>query len=181
MANFESIKGNRDMIDNEITHETLYNIIIETINNICCKKIADKNSIFEYINKELHNPNITSSLIDTRLSTLTIDGKPEIKYPLGKVSYWVKGNKVLESCKSKTPTSSPSLLSPLNYETQIVESNKDTVRDTCCSLEEKVNLLNIEIIAMKLFIEEQILIIRQSKKYSNLQKYHATATLKLPD
>ena len=67
--------------------------------------------------------------IDTRLSTLTIDGKLEIKYPLGKASYWVKGNKVLESCKSKTPTSSPSLLSPLNHETPIIESNKDTVRE----------------------------------------------------
>ena len=145
------------------------------------KKRPDENSIFEYINKELHNLNITSTIIDTRLSTLTIDGKLEIKYPLGKASYWVKGNKVLESCKSKTPTSSPSLLSPLNYETPIIESNKDTVRDTCCSLAEKVNLLNIEIIAMKLFIEEQMLIIRQSRKYSALQKYHATTTLKLPD
>ena len=67
MANSESIKGNRDMIDNEITHETLYNIIIETINNICCKKIADKNSIFEYINKELHNPNILQDLVKTVL------------------------------------------------------------------------------------------------------------------
>ena len=38
MAISESIKGNRDMIDNEITHETLYNIIIEAINNIRCEK-----------------------------------------------------------------------------------------------------------------------------------------------
>ena len=99
------------------------------------------NSIFEYLNKELHNPNITSTLIDTRLSTLTIDGKLEIKYPLGKASYGLKAiNKALESCKSKTPTSSPSLSSPLNYETPMIESNKDTVRDIYCSLEEKVNL-----------------------------------------
>ena len=34
MANSESITGNWDMIDNEITHETLDNIIIEAINNI---------------------------------------------------------------------------------------------------------------------------------------------------
>ena len=57
------------------------------------KKRPDVNSIFEYLNKELHDSNITSTLIDTRLSTLTIDGKLEIKYPLGKASYWVKGNK----------------------------------------------------------------------------------------
>ena len=34
MTNSESITGNSDMIDNEITHETLDNIIIEAINNI---------------------------------------------------------------------------------------------------------------------------------------------------
>ena len=41
------------------------------------------NYIFEYVNKELHNSSITSTIIDT----LTIDGKLEIKYPLGKTSY----------------------------------------------------------------------------------------------
>ena len=33
------------------------------------------NCIFEYLNKELHNSSITSTLIDTKLSILTIDGK----------------------------------------------------------------------------------------------------------
>ena len=84
--------------------------------------------------------------------------------------YWVTGNNELNSCKSKTPTSSPSFPSPLNYETPITESNKDTVRDTHRSLEEKVNLLNIEIIAIKSFIEDQMLILRQSRKDSTLQK-----------
>ena len=74
------------------------------------KKRPDLNSIFEYLNKELHNSNITSTLIDTRLSTLTIDGKLDIKYPLGKASYWVKGNNALESCNCKTTTSLPILL-----------------------------------------------------------------------
>ena len=45
------------------------------------------NCIFEYLNKELHNSSITSTLIDTKLSILTIDGKLKIKYPLGKTSY----------------------------------------------------------------------------------------------
>ena len=52
----------------------------------------------------------------------------------------------------------------------MIESNKDTVRDTYCSLEERVNLLNIEIIAMKPFIEDQMLIIRQSRKDLILKK-----------
>ena len=66
------------------------------------KKRPDVNSIFEYLNKELRNSNISSTLVDARLSTLTIARKLEIKYPSGKISYWVKGNNVLESCKSKT-------------------------------------------------------------------------------
>ena len=111
------------MIDNEIPHETLDNIIIEAINTIGRKKKLDTNSIFGYLNKELHNSNITFTLTDTRLSNLTIDGKLEIKYPLGKASYWVKGNNALESCKSKTPTSSQSLPSLFVYETPITELN----------------------------------------------------------
>ena len=78
------------------------------------------NSIFEYLNKELHNSNITFTLTDTRLSNLTIDGKLEIKYPLGKATYLVKDNNALECRKSKTPASSPSLFSPRNYETPII-------------------------------------------------------------
>ena len=42
----------------------------------------------------------SSTLFDTRLRNLTIDGKL-----FGKASYWVKDNNALESCKSKTPTS----------------------------------------------------------------------------
>ena len=93
MGNSDSIKGNTSMIDNEITHETLDNIIIEAINTIRYKKRLDVNSIFEYLNKVLHNSNITSTLADTRLSILTIDRKLEIEYPLRKASYWVKGSK----------------------------------------------------------------------------------------
>ena len=38
MANSESLNVNTDMIGNEITHDTLDNIIIEVINTIRCKK-----------------------------------------------------------------------------------------------------------------------------------------------
>ena len=117
------------------------------------------NCIFEYLNKELHNSSITSTLIDTKLSILTIDGKLKIKFPLGKTSYWVKGNNALESSQSKTlennpktPTYSPSLHSSLVYETPIIELNEDTAGDTNRCLKEKVALLNIEVIAMQSFI-----------------------------
>ena len=46
----------------------------------------------------------------------------------------------------------------LVYETPIIESNEDTVGDTNRSLEEKMSLLNIEVIVMKSFIEDQMLI-----------------------
>ena len=98
--------------------------------------------------------------------------KLKIKNSSRKASHGVEGNNTSESCKSKTPTSSTSLPSPLNYETSIIESNKDTVRDTYHSLKEKVNLLNIEIIAMKSFIEDQLLIQRQSRKDLALQKLY---------
>ena len=54
-ANSESINGNTDMIDNEIPHETLDNIIIEAINTIGRKKRPDANSIFGYLNKKNSN------------------------------------------------------------------------------------------------------------------------------
>ena len=46
-------------------HELLDDTIIEAINTILCekKKRPDVNSIFEYLNKELHNPDITSPLL----------------------------------------------------------------------------------------------------------------------
>ena len=89
MANSESINGNTDMVDNEITQKILGNIIIDAISTIHRKKRPDVNSIFEYLNKKLHNSNITFTLNDTRLSNLTIDGKLEIKCPLGKATYLV--------------------------------------------------------------------------------------------
>ena len=65
--------------------------------------------------------------------------------------------------------------SPLIYETPIIESNKDTVGDTYRSLEEKVNLLNIKVIAMKSSTEDQMLILTQAREDSTLKKspfYH---------
>ena len=81
MLNSGSINEKIDMTDNEITRETLDNILIKTINTIRCnKKGPDVNSISEYHNEKLHNSNITFTLIDTRLSTLTIDAKLQIQH-----------------------------------------------------------------------------------------------------
>ena len=40
--------------------------------------------IFDYINRELRNSDITHTLVETRLSRLTADGELEIKCPFGK-------------------------------------------------------------------------------------------------
>ena len=145
--------------------------------NLSIPLTVTKKSRCEYFNKELYNSNITFTFIDSRSITSTIDVKVQIKYPFGKTSNWVKGSKVLETCKSKILennlkilTSSPSLLSPLICETSIIESNEDIAGDTYRSLEENVNLLNIEVIAMKSFIEYQMLILRESIKDSTTEK-----------
>ena len=70
----------------------------------------------------------------------------------------------------RTLTSPPLLLFPLVYETPIVESKDDTAGDTYRSLEVKMNLLNIEVIAMKSFRDYQILTRRESIKDSTLEK-----------
>ena len=173
----ESINGNIDIKESETLLRRRTASLLKLSTPFAVTKNDPMNYIFDYLNKQLHNSNITSTLIDIKLSILTIDGKLEIKYPLGKISYRVKGNNALESGKSKTlennpktPTYSPSLHSPLVYETLMIESNEDTVGDTNRCLEEKVNLLNMEVIAMKSFIEDQMVIVGQSRKVSTLQK-----------
>ena len=69
MAHLESIDTCTNSIKSVISNETLddliLNIIISIRNN---KKRPDSNSIFEYINRELKNSDITHTLVDTRLS-----------------------------------------------------------------------------------------------------------------
>ena len=60
--------------------------------------------------------------------------------------------------------------SPLVYETEIIKLNKDAARDNLCHIEESVNLLNIEVTAMKSFTKNQMLILNQPKKHSLLEK-----------
>ena len=121
------------------------------------------NSIFEFLNKDLHNLSITSTLIDTSFS---IDRKLEIKktfYRVKSIKHWDPANLKYLKKNPKTLTSSISLPSPFVYKTPITELNEDTVGDTYRSQEEKVDLLNIVVIAMNSFIEEQMLILRQSR------------------
>ena len=87
MAQLESIDTCTNSIKPVITDETLDDLILNAIISIRNnKKRPDSSSIFDYINRELKNSDITHTLVDIRLSLLTVDGKLEIKYPSGKTS-----------------------------------------------------------------------------------------------
>ena len=88
MAHLESIDTYTNSIKSVITDETLDDLILNAIISIRNnKKRPNSNSIFEYMNRELKNSDITHTLVDTRLSLLIVDGKLEIKYSSGKMSY----------------------------------------------------------------------------------------------
>ena len=111
----------------------------------------DLTPTLEYINRELKNSDITHTLADTSLSLLTVDEKLEIKYPSGKTSYWIRA----ESEQDLSPS--------------MISLKKSNVNNDL-SLEEGVNLLNTEVIAMQSFIVDQVLILKQSLKDSTLEK-----------
>ena len=91
MANFEPIDTCTNSIESVIADETLDDVILNTIISIRnTKKRPDSNSIFEYMNRELKNSDITHTRVETRLSLFTVDGKLVIKYPSGKTSYSIR-------------------------------------------------------------------------------------------
>ena len=109
-------------------------------------------------------------MVDTRLSLLTVDGKLEIKYPSGKTSYWIRAESEQDLSTSKTVGKSSTTSSPLIYEMPMISLKESDVNNNL-SLEERVNLLNTEIIVMQSFIADQVLILKQSLKDSTLEKY----------
>ena len=69
MAYLESVDTCTNSVKSLITDETLDDLILNAIISIRNnKKRPDSNSIFEYINRELKNSDITHTLVDTRLS-----------------------------------------------------------------------------------------------------------------
>ena len=173
MTNLESINTCTNSIESVIADETLDDLILYAIISIHNNnKRPDSNSIFEYINRELRNSDITHTLVKTRLSLLAAGGKLEIKYPFGKASYWIRAEFQQDLSSSKTVGNSSSaatpVVSPLICETPIISSNKSNVNNNP-SLEERVNLLNTELIAMQSFVIDQV-ILKQSLKDSTLEK-----------
>ena len=98
----------------------------------------------------LRNSDIKHKLIEIRLFLLTIDRKFQAKYPSGKMFYWISADSEQKSYISKTVEKDSStatlLTSQLVCETPIIQSEKIPTYNFL--LEEKVNLLKIEIIAI---------------------------------
>ena len=96
-------------------------LILKAIISIHNNKIRpDWNSIFEYINKDLRNSDITHTWVETRLSFLTVDGKLDIIYSSGKISYWVRAESKQDLSSSKTVAAL--VVSPLICEMPILSS-----------------------------------------------------------
>ena len=53
------------------------------------KKYPDGNSIFEYFNKILENPNLSKQYKKCRLSSMIVDGKLENKGTNGQTSFYI--------------------------------------------------------------------------------------------
>ena len=70
---------------------------------------------------------------------------------------------------SKTVGNSSTTPSPLVYETPMISLKESSVNKNL-SIEERVNLLTTEFIAMQSFIADQVLILKQSLKDSALEK-----------
>ena len=131
-------------------------LILKAIISIHNDKIRpDLNSIFDYINKELRNSDITYTWVETRLSFLTVDGKLDITYPSGKISYWVRAESKQDLSSSKTVATL--VVSPLICEMPILSLKESNVNNNL-SLEERINLLNTEVITMQFFIVDHLLI-----------------------
>ena len=94
-----------ETLENQITLETLDRLIINGLKEIryCKKKPPDENSIFEYLKKTLENPELSRQYIDSRLSSMIVDGKLEKKCTNGQTSFYIK--KFENELSRKTGTS----------------------------------------------------------------------------
>ena len=68
-----------ETLENQITLEILDHLIINAIKDkrYSKKKCPDENSILEYLNKTLENPQLRKQNIKSRLSSMIVDGKLE--------------------------------------------------------------------------------------------------------
>ena len=94
-----------ETLENQMTLETLDHLIINAIKSICYSKKTrlDENSIFEYLNKTLQNSELSKQYMESRLSSMIVDGNLEKKCTNGQTSFYIK--KLENELSRKTDTS----------------------------------------------------------------------------
>ena len=155
-----------EKLENQITLETLDHLIISAIKEIrySKKKRPDENSIFEYLNKTLENPDLSKQYIESRLSSMIVDGKLEKKCTNGQTSFYIKKSENELSRKTDASILTQKSPSPMKCRTpsQLTFSETEYHNNEIITLYEKLREITTEMKEMKSFVTEQILLIKNS-------------------
>ena len=153
-----------EKLENQITLETLDHLIINAIKEIrySKKKRPDENSIFEYLNKTLQNPDLSKQYIERRLSSMIVEGKLEKKCTNGQTSFYIK--KLENELSRKTDESILTQKSPspiiCRTPSRLTFSETEYHKNEITTLYEKLREITTEMKEMKSFVTEQILLIK---------------------
>ena len=155
-----------ETVENQITLETLDHLIINAIKEIrySKKKRPDENSIFEYLNKTLENPDLNKQYMESRLSSMIVDGKLEKKCTNGQTSFYIKKLENELSRKNDASILTQESPSPILCKTppQLTFSETEYHKNEITTLYEKLREITTEMKEMKSFVREQILLIENS-------------------
>ena len=161
-------------------NEYLDHLILNTINTIRKnRKHPDTLSIHEYLQKKLNNSDVTTEIIESRLSFLTKKNRIEIKLTNGKSSYFIKDQTFLNGpiqpniSDKSSPLSCKTFSDVKVIEKQISENVISLLEDKITSLKENVSVLNTEITALRSFIIEQLLVIKKLRKKHPQSVHHS--------
>ena len=155
-----------ETLENQITLETLDHLIINAIKEIrySKKKRPDENSIFEYLNKTLENPDLNKQYMESRLSSMIVDGKLEKKCANGQTSFYIKKLENELSRKTDASILTQESPSPILCKTppQLTLSETEYHKNEITTLYEKLRKITTEMKEMKSFVREQTLLLENS-------------------
>ena len=155
-----------ETLENQMTLETLDHLIINAIKSICYSKKTrlDENSIFEYLNKTLQNSELSKQYMESRLSSMIVDGNLEKKCTNGQTSFYIKKLENELSLKTDTFILAHKSPSPIICRTpsQLTFPETEYHQNEITTLDEKLREITTEMKAMKSFVIEQILLVKNS-------------------
>ena len=145
-----------ETIEQEVAHEYLDNLILNTINRIRKnRKRPDTSSMHEYLHKKMNNSDVTAEIIESRLSFLTKKNRIENKLINGK-SYFIEDQTFLNGPIQPNISDQSS---PLNCKTSSVvkiiekqtsENANMLLEDKIASLEENISVKHVSKICRKI-------------------------------